>query len=258
MSWTITGTQKIDPDAAVYLSRVEAADGQTLESGVRTAVNSFVSGCKNDSNWSSLTAAYLLAGARTLNGALIPLIGVNPVSVGFVSGDYNRKTGLASALGSYLNTGIRDDSLPQDSFHVSLYGTWADASINTASAGIYQSLSNWSALYQFSGSAYSGNRRNGGALANGTYTSPYFFGTSRSVSTGYTSRANLTSVSHTATSVAPSNLVHAAIGNNNNGTFVATSLNQRFAFYSIGSAVDLVALEGRVLTLMTALAAAIP
>ena len=41
MSWLITGSQKLDPDALDYLDRVEFVDGQALEAGVRTAVIDF-------------------------------------------------------------------------------------------------------------------------------------------------------------------------------------------------------------------------
>ena len=102
MSWTVTprylGAAVSDPDAQTYLRAVETADalGLPLEQGVQQAVNQFVIGCKADGIWNAIKASCILAGARTLAGALVPLVGTAPTNVGpFVSGtDYNRKTGL--------------------------------------------------------------------------------------------------------------------------------------------------------------------
>ena len=71
-----------DPDAAVYVAAVEAADGQSLETATKVAIHSFVKGCKADGIWPSIKASCILAGARTLTGALIPLAGTAPTNVG--------------------------------------------------------------------------------------------------------------------------------------------------------------------------------
>ena len=247
MSWLITGTQKIDPDAAVYLSRVEAADGQSLEAGIKSAIETFIVGCKTDGNWSAIRASYLLCCARTLTGALIPLVGPDATSVGFVSGNYNRKTGLLCGVGRYLRTGIADDSLPQDNFHMSLFGSFVNAGITTAQAGVY-TASTHSVLYQVTNLLYATNRRTGGALGALTPASPCFLGSSRSTSAGYTIRGNQVTSSQTSASVTPSSLKHIACGVNNNGALTGTSASN-IMFYSLGTAVDLVALESRLLTL---------
>jgi len=252
MSWLITGTQKIDPDAAVYLSRVEAADGQSLEAGIKSAIETFIVGCKTDGNWSAIRASYLLCCARTLTGALIPLVGPDATSVGFVSGNYNRKTGLLCGTGRYLRTGIADDSLPQDNFHMSLFGSFVNAGITTAQAGVYIASAYSSVLYQVTNLLYAINRRTITAQGALTPASPCFLGSSRSTSTGYTIRGNQVTFSATATSVTPSSLEHIACGVNNNGTLTGTSASN-IMFYSLGTAVDLVALESRLLTLKTAI-----
>lgn len=85
-----------DEDALAYITAVETADTEELELEVKKAINSFVKGCKNDGIWDAIKASCILAGARTLAGALVPLKGSAPTNVGgnFVSGDYDRKTGL--------------------------------------------------------------------------------------------------------------------------------------------------------------------
>jgi len=62
-----------DPDALAYLSSVASADGTGVEVGVANAIDTFVKGCKSDGIWDSIKASCILAGARTLNGALVPL-----------------------------------------------------------------------------------------------------------------------------------------------------------------------------------------
>ncbi|MCP4832791.1 MAG: hypothetical protein GY886_11325, partial [Gammaproteobacteria bacterium] len=67
-----------DSDASTYIDAVEATDGQALETGVRVAINDFVLGCKQDGIWNAIKASCILAGARTLDGALVPLTGTAP------------------------------------------------------------------------------------------------------------------------------------------------------------------------------------
>jgi hypothetical protein len=86
--------QNLDPDASAYIDAVALVEDVYTEPGVQRAINDFIIGCKADGIWSAIKASCILAGARTLNGALIPLTGVAPVNNGFAQSDYNRKTGL--------------------------------------------------------------------------------------------------------------------------------------------------------------------
>ena len=70
--------QPMDSDAAAYITAVETADGQALEEKVKIAIDNFVLGCKADGIWSAIKASCILAGARTTNGALVPLVGTAP------------------------------------------------------------------------------------------------------------------------------------------------------------------------------------
>ena len=83
-----------DPDALDYINRVETADGERLEPRVRTAINQFVLGCKADGIWTSLVTSCIMAGARTVAGAITPLVGNAPTNNNFVAGDYSRTLGL--------------------------------------------------------------------------------------------------------------------------------------------------------------------
>lgn len=46
-----------DVDAQAYITAVDAADGQALETGVRDAINAFVVGCKADGIWAAIKAS---------------------------------------------------------------------------------------------------------------------------------------------------------------------------------------------------------
>jgi hypothetical protein len=114
----------LDADALAYITAVEAADGQSLESSVKIALNSFVKGCKSDGIWGAIKASCIMAGARTLSGALVPLKGASPTNFNFVSGDYNRKTGLkGNGITKYLDSNRNNNADPQNSRHVSIYAS---------------------------------------------------------------------------------------------------------------------------------------
>jgi hypothetical protein len=248
MSWLITGTQKTDPDALAYLAEVERADGQALESGVRNAVIVFVTGCKADGIWSAIKASCILAGARTLAGALVPLVGVAPINVGFSSASYNRKLGLTGSgtSSTYLDTNRNNNADPQNSNHNSVFITAIAASptFGTLAANLQ------------------GNNVIGGTVVRSrsqtsdSYTPvglglSTFTGISRASSTAFTLRTAGTTSVVTRNSEIPQN--SALITHGATGVYSSSSI----AFYSIGESLDLALLDARVTTLINAFDAAI-
>jgi hypothetical protein len=243
----------LDADAAVYLNAVAQADGQQLEPAVRKAINDFVVGCKRDNIWNAIKASCILAGARTLTGALIPLKGAAPTNNGpFVSGDYNRETGLlGNGTSKYLDSNRNCNADPQDNFHMAVFSPEAIASgsiafgAGGAGTGATQcTTSQW-------------RSRNGTAdnfLATGTQSG--LFGLSRSASTEFVGRNNQTSTTFSRTSQTPfnGNLFVYARNSSGAGIFVSS----RLAFYSIGESLNLALLESRISTLITAIGNAIP
>jgi hypothetical protein len=261
MSWLITGTQKIDPDAAVYLSRVETADGQTLEAGVRTAIESFIVGCKSDGIWSAIKASCILAGARTRLGALTPLVGAAPTSFNFVDGDYNRKTGLVGdGSTKYLNSNRNNNADPQNSNHNAVYVSTAETQGNfgiyIGSAGIANGTNNLGRASSPSTDFLFRNRVsnispqflvNKGGIAG-------FVGMSRSASANYLVRETGANITLTSTSAAPTaDAIHVFQRAVSEGTTTA-----RLAFYSIGESLNLALLDARVTDLINAFDTAIP
>jgi hypothetical protein len=244
-----------DPDAAAYIARVEgtSGDNQALETAVKDAINAFVVGCKADGIWSAIKASCILAGARTLNGALQPLVGTAPTNNNFVSGDYNRKNGLQGASGKYLDSNRNNNADPQDNQHLSAYvkslssntQVWMGAGVTTTEPGVShfgRSTSNFFSRCQ-SSAAFLRSPLSAGLA-----------GISRSNSTNFISRMGGVNISYTTTSQTPYNGNISVFG----GTGGSFTLDVGLAFYSIGESLDLALLDTRVTTLINAFSTAIP
>jgi len=113
---------RVDSDALTYISKVERTDGASLEPGIKVAINAFVVNCKAFGLWEKLSVIFIMAGARTLNGAIIALKG--PLSSlsnsNFVQSDYNRQKGITGDgstkwfnISNYSGT-----SEPLDDYHI--------------------------------------------------------------------------------------------------------------------------------------------
>lgn len=243
-----------DPDAAAYLDAVEVEDGQALEAGVRAAVNDFVVGCKSDGIWSAIKASCILAGARTLDGALVPLVGSAPTNNNFVSGDYDREDGLlGNGSTKYLDSNRNNNADPQNDKHLAVYLTSTTAG-NKAPIGSGGGTNGSSQIIQTtSGSFYRINFTNTiTTVAENLPTG--FVGATRSNASTIDYRRSGTTTNYGQTSATPLN-ANIDIFRRSGGTLYS---NQRIAFYSIGESIDLADLDSRVSTLMTDLAAAIP
>jgi hypothetical protein len=242
-----------DAEADAYIAAVEAADGQALEPGVKFAIKNFVLCCKDDGIWSAIKASCILAGARTLTGALAPLVGAAPTNVNFVSGDYNRKTGLVGdGSTKYLNSNRNNNADPQNSQHLSVFASTGETGGTNkgylAISGVSDGISH---IIASSGAA-AFRSRSGTPFA---YTGApiNFIGINRASSASFVSRAGNLSVTNTVNSGTPINQTLMVFGR---GTADYTAA--RLAFYSIGESLDLALLDARVTDLINAIAAAIP
>ena len=123
---TRTSSFTWDSDAASYIQRVEQQDGQSLETNVKTAIDTLVKGLKTDSTWGSIDVVCLLAGARTLSGALVALKGPDPTNYNFTQADYHRSVGLkGNGVNKWLDSNRLDSARPFDNIHMSAYMTRA-------------------------------------------------------------------------------------------------------------------------------------
>jgi hypothetical protein len=244
---------QFDTDASTYIEAVEAADTQALETATRYAINDFVIGCKQDGIWAAIKASCILAGARTLTGALVPLAGTAPTSFAFINADYDRKTGLdGNRTTKYLNSNRANNADPQDNKHVSTFMTVYDnlagdliASNETAVGGsTVLNLGNNLAcrLNGAASSTFSGrnvNRLQGFRRA----ASSTVQGINGGVVSSFSQLSSLPTSADLYIFGAPDGL-------NRSGS--------RLAFYSIGESLDLALLDGRITDLINAFAAAIP
>ena len=248
-----------DPDALIYIDKVEKADGQNLEYDVAKAINDFVVGCKLDGIWPAIKASCILAGARTTNGALIPLVGTAPTPFNFDlvnNTDYNRKTGLVGDGSTKRIDSNRNSNIdPQNSHHLSVYATTA------ATSGIYisgETSGNRNAIYATSTNIEISLRSGGSVLSTGiTRNSTGFLAGSRISSSIINARVGGSNVSISNTSASPPNQSINVFCQNVSGS-TSEFINARLAFYSIGESLDLAKLDTRVSALITAIGAAIP
>jgi len=243
-----------DADAIAYVSAVETADGQPLEFGVAKAINDFVVGCKLDGIWSAIKASCILAGARTLSGALTPLVGTAPTNVNFVAGDYNRETGLVGdGSTKYLNSNRLDSDDPLDNFHCSTYLTAAEPTSNVV---IYMGLTSRLQHGSVGTNAFFASKTTGFTPATGSGKPVNFFGQQRSSLTTETARIN--GNTYTANTTATTNNVNPIFVFRFSQNSTPYYPSARLAFYSIGESLDLSLLDTRVSALITAIGAAIP
>ncbi len=246
-----------DTDAQTYITAVEAADGQSLETATRDAINAFVVGCKADGIWSAIKASCILAGARTLAGALVPLVGTAPTNNGpFASTDYNRKTGLlGNGTTKSLNSGRKVNADPQNNQHLSVF---VSQQSTTQGYPIYIGGDLTHIVQYNSENQIAIRQRNITAnIISSSATATGLIGASRASSTDYTARYNGASSSITQVSANPGNVANTFVFANNSSNEATTSIsNARISFYSIGESLDLGLLDTRVSALISAIAAA--
>ena len=240
-----------DPDAQTYLAAVETADGQAIEGDVALAINDFVVGCKDDGIWDAIKASCILAGARTLSGALVPLKGTAPTNNNFVAGDYNRETGLVGdGSTKYLDSNRNENSDPLLNQHISTYVKEAGFG-DGCYIGARDATTPGSQITNDAGKIYFISRKVIVASPNGQLSN--FAGLQRNAA-GVKFRVNGVTSSGTAGSPASITEPYYIFNRPSSPLFSAA----RLSFYSIGESLDLALLDARVSTLMTDIGAAIP
>jgi hypothetical protein len=239
----------LEPETITYVLAVESADNQSLEKTIINSINDFVRGCKNDDIWDAIKACCILAGARTLAGALVPLKGPSPTNVSnlFVSGDYNRASGLkGNGSTKYLNTNRNNNADPQNDKHIAVYAT--AVSTVTDHSYIGMALQNGATHFSVRGDTTRiGSRINSSSgIASTVLNSNGFIAMQRENGTQVFGRGG-------GTTRPPESLNSSTPASGN--LFVFDGINKsnaRIAFYSIGEALDLAKLDTRVTALISA------
>jgi hypothetical protein len=258
-----------DADAAAYIRAVEAADGQALELGVCNAYHNFFLELKATSGlFSAIKASCILCGARTLAGALVPVVGDAPTNLpvanGFTSGDYSRTAGLTGDGTSYLDSGRADnDDDSQDNNHIAVFvnatptGTTQDfAGTHSTGAGSAERLLRRNA--DTNRSEYLNNDKSTGGTT-GVPAAGTLFASSRISPSGYTVRLNGANIPRISASTGV-NALNAFIFCRNFIGSPLTFSTDTLAFYSLGlglGELGLAALDTAVRNLITAIGEAL-
>lgn len=241
--------EETDAEADAYIKAVEIADGQALESNVRKAITRFVLECKKDGIWSAIKTSCILAGARTLDGALTPLVGTAPTNFNFVANDYNRKTGLlGNGMTKYLDSNRLASADGNTNHHIAVYPTtYGSGGAMSDTQGTQILLGNTNFL---------DSRPNGTGriILNSPYLPNNLVAISRNEVKSFRGRISAKNYSATYDFTIPSPVGTYKVFRN----MIPQYANYRMSFYSIGSDVNLQLLDKHVTILMTAIGAAIP
>ena len=220
-----------------------------------------MSGCKTDGIWDAIKASCILAGARTLDGALVPLVGTAPTKNGTEAGwNYNRETGLkGNGTDNYLNSNRNNNLADQNDNSLGVFVNAVETSV-----GGYAGIGTGA----ITGSNHIGSDNNTGylffrsmstaaQLPSGAAAATGFIGISRSLSSSFTYRFNGQSNPGNDVSQTP------ATGNiyifaRNVSDAINVPTNGRLQFYFIGESLDLAKLDARVTDLINAFGVAIP
>lgn len=258
-----------DRDAKNYISRVEAADSDYLEQPVKRAINKLIRRLKSTpspiaaTQWDAICAgtALLMCGAKTLTGALVPLHKdmPTPTNYNFVSGDYNRKTGLkGDGTTKFLALGVNNNSVPQNDRHLSAWQTehaTVDASralIGCGPGNVGRSQLMFSTTVRFIRLSYASD-----AQISYTTTENGFWGAYRVSNSAIFDRYGGSTTSHSSGSTTPTNETILAFSR---GTSASPSelADSRMPWVSFGRAIDLDALDLAIGEYLTTLAAVLP
>jgi hypothetical protein len=247
--------QELDPDALNYIKTVETADSQGLEATWRNALNTFFIGAKSDGFFPSLKGCAILAGARTLTGALTPLAGPALTIIGSGSSNYNRKAGLAGdGAAFYINTNRAGNADPQNSSHLIVYITTAATGGSQQAAIGYGNGASSDTLIVLNAPAANYPFRSRGIISTqsrSTVGAVGFVGLNRSSAVSFTSSINSTEETISLSSSVPTSDNIFLFGRSL-GSLLPT--NARIAFFSSGTSLNLSIARPRITALMNALA----
>ena len=219
------------------------------------AIDAFIVGCKDDAIWDAIKECCIMAAWDGLSGCLVPLKGTAPTNNNFVSGDYDRETGLVGdGATKYLDSNRASNDDPQNNAHLALYVTSASANVYAGAVDTSGSPTKLTQIFGYVGGSVSINSATNNFVGNFDLQTGFIAG-SRENATQIKYRIAGTTTTAASNSVTPNSLNIYIFARNYTPSSPTAA---RFAFYSIGESLDLALLDSRVSTLMTAIGAAIP
>jgi hypothetical protein len=239
------------PEVREYLARVEDADSARLETPVLN-----VMGTLAQYRIPLLGGAVFMAGARTLPGALVPMVGPAPTQSNLIGADYTRLQGVKfNGINKVVSTNVVGSTLQQDNHHMGV-GISIAPTI-TGRIGIGHGGSSAGAL----NIAVPGGlvtqvsyRSRSSASRNLTVTAPEwvdFHGLSRSNSSEYEYRSGSQSITFAQVSSAAATGT-ISVGADSGGSFFSDA---GIRFYTLGTSIDLAEMRTRFNVAVSSLAA---
>lgn len=265
--YTLTKKFDFDPDAANYIARVEAQDGQPLEESTRLAYDTFFKGLKADGNFDKLKSACILAGARSLAGALLPLTTAmaSPTNFNFVSGDRSRALGLkGNGTNKYLDLNRQSSADPQDSYHqlawvseiAAIAGAYTPGVVIASGFGATAQASHLIVTAASGASIAHRNKSTNVSITAGTGALGVY-GNSRASTTQFSyigPSGNEAVLAHTASTVLSRKTFLFGRNESDTGDNAPTSFGtNRVLFYSVGENINLSNVRSRLIPLAAAL-----
>jgi hypothetical protein len=205
-----------------------------------------------------------MAGARTVAGAITPLLGNAPTNNNFVAGDYSRTLGLlGNDSNKYLATGYNNNdttNFPQNDSHISCYVSATQTDASGVLVGTQSTIGNILTIaYSTSTQVFFRNRAGTQRLFSAAPLG--FQASTRNNSANFTSRAtqsggNISDSTTTIASGSPSSQLFGVFCGFSGATATQFSA-ARMSFYSIGKSLTIPNLDTRVTTLINAIASAL-
>lgn len=258
-----------------YLDRVTAADATAgnrlgLERGTTQAINAAieslvavgflgVSSGIISQDASAIKSKCFLCGARTLTGALVPVVGAAPTNFNFVANDYNSKTGLGDPtnVAKYLDSGRSNSADPQNNKHVAVNISTTPNNGTALIGSLIRSPAVSATQIFYSAGSYSMNVNAATSLSYAIGGSTGFVGVGRNSATSQQARIGAATVSDSVSSNNNHTLNTLIFARNDAGT-VNSYANSRIRIYSIGEFVDMAVLRSIHDQFTASIAAAIP
>lgn len=238
---------RFSPEVRQYLARVEDADGARLEAPVISVMAALAS-----YRIPLGGAAVFMAGARTLAGALVPMVGEAPTAFNFVGGDYSRSLGLVgNGSTKYLSSNRNNNAEAQGSQHLAIYRTSGVLSRTQVLIGTDGGSVTGSSIMLCFENRIQRRSQSSVVQASTVGVNPIgLTGINRNAIFNYVTRINGANEASSEPSQTPRNeVIHIFAGAGN-----ALSTD-RLSYYSIGPSIDLAAMDTATTAAMNGLAA---
>ncbi len=236
-----------DTDAQLYFDAVLAAAGtDTLSSGDKTAVNTFVLAAKSHNYWTKFKRINVFGGsvgtsAQQLLGALVPLYTgggalTSDTNHNFAPGDYTVGVGFqGNGSSTYIDPGLSSTDFTLNDTHVAFYDRGSSCFVDVA--GGNSGPSDMTVRIVFNSTLDSAQYDTSGGYVSGSISGPYGLVMGTRTSSSYHAvyqNGNLINSNATASGAGLGTVAYYVMAFSNNGTPQYQTANA-FGSYSFGA-----------------------